>query len=822
MIDTIWQDVRYAVRSLRRTPGFAVAAIVTLALGIGANTAIFSLIQAVILRTLPVTAPQELFFVARGAKDDLSTSSNFEWLERVRQRTDVFSGVTAYNHRDFKVASDAGPEQVFGEYVSGNYHAVLGVPMALGRGFTAEDDRLPGSSPIAVISDGYWSRRFGRSRDVLGRTLVVGGHRVSIVGVTVPGFVGLAPGDAVDITLPLSIRVQDDPEFLTWTDSRTGMPLVVRLKPGVTATTAAEALDATHREYMREPYHADFRRTPDGRPTAAFLLPAGRGTGDLRDEYESALAVLMGMVGLVLLIACVNIANLLLVRGAARAREVAIRASVGASRARLLAQFVTESLVLSLCGGALGVILAGWTTRFVSTMLRSGLEPVVIDAQPDMTVLLFATAVSLVSGIGFGLAPAFAATRVVLTPALKGDSVPSQGGGNWSSRPALVTAQVALCLVLVFGAGLLVRTVQNLRDVDGGFRKDGLLLFALDALDTSFPGERLASLCAEVITRISARPGGLSGGCSMMRPVDDYARRRAITVDGVPTRQGDPDAVYSNSIDAGYFATYGIELVGGRSFTPQDTATSPTVAVIGDTFTRQYFGTEDPVGRTFRWGRRDPGPPITIIGVVRDPRMRLRDSPPHMIYTPLSQLQFPPLVLLGAIRTAGPTAAFVGAVRDDVRALTRDVAVSQVRSMDDQIDAALVGERLLALLSSSFAALALLLACIGLYGVMSYDVSRRTREIGIRLALGASHRAVLLGVLRQVVTVAGLGLILGLLGASLASKSVAAFLFQVEPRDSVTLAAAAAVLGATAVLAGYFPARRASRVDPATALRMET
>ena len=367
MFDMLRQDLKYAARSLRRTPGFTAAAVVTLALGIGANTTIFSLVEAVMLRRLPVSAPDELQFVAIGLPgrtgDQLTTASNYPWLEQVRQRTDVFAGVTAYNIRDFKVASDAGAERVVGQYVSGNYHGLVGVPMALGRGFTSEDDRTPGSSPIAVISEGYWARRFARRGDIIGQRLVVGGRALTIVGVTAQGFEGLQPGRSIEITLPLSIRVQDEPDFLTWFDSWISMPLVARLKPGVDARRAETVLQSVFQEHMSRPDTRGFSRTADGQLRTAMLLPAARGHDRLRNDYDLPLAVLMGMVGVVLLIACINVANLLVVRGTARAAEVAVRMSAGASRGRLVRQFLTESLVLATSGGAIALVLAGWGTR---------------------------------------------------------------------------------------------------------------------------------------------------------------------------------------------------------------------------------------------------------------------------------------------------------------------------------------------------------------------------------------------------------------------------------------------------------------------------
>ncbi|HEU4690183.1 MAG TPA: ABC transporter permease, partial [Vicinamibacterales bacterium] len=690
MTDALWQDLRYAARSLRRTPAFAAAAIVTLALGIGANTTIYSLIEAVMLRTLPVTAPGELRFVAIGlpGSDDITTASNYPWLERVRQRTDVFAGVTTYNIRDFKVSSESGAERVVGQYVSGNYHALVGVPMALGRGFASEDDRVPGSSPIAVISDGYWSRRFGRRSDIIGQTLLVGGRSLTIVGVTAPGFEGMVPGRSVAITLPLSIRLQDEPDFLTWLDSWTSMPIVARVRRDVDARQAEAALASAFREHMSQPETQGFGRSRDGQPRTALLLPAARGQDRLRREYESPLAVLMAMVGVVLLIACVNVANLLYVRGTARAREVALRMSVGASRGRMVQQCLVESFVLALAGGAIGLMLAGWGTRFVAALFSENQNPIVINAQPDGTVLLFVVALSILTGIVFGLVPALKATRVALATALRSGTPGTVTSYRSPGRYALVAGQLALCLVLTFGAALLVRTQQNLQRVDGGFNTTNLLVFALDARDTAFPAERVVGLCSDVIDRIRTRPEVISGACSTMSPVDTAFEGRIL---GMPAPQPGvraDDTVFANTVTPDYFATFGIPVLRGRLFTPQDTAGSVRVAIINESVARAYFGDADPIGRAIAFGRKpDPSRALTVVGVVADARQSLRDTPPRMVYQPLAQIAEQPVDLTAAVRTTGDPVSVAGLVRGEVRALTRDVAVSWVRTMEEQIAA---------------------------------------------------------------------------------------------------------------------------------------
>ena len=821
MLETLIQDVRYALRSSRRTPGFACAAIATLALGIGANTAIFSLMNAVLFRTLPVAAPEALYFIAIGAGRDFITMSNYPWLESVRRREDVFSGVAGYNIRDFKLATNQGPERVVGQYVTGNYHALAGVPMALGRGFVAEDDRAPGGGSIAVISDGYWTRRFGRAPDVLGKTLVVGGRTITIVGVTAPGFEGMQPGRALDITLPLSIRAADEPDFLTWPGSWTSMPLVVRLKPGTDPRQAEAVVRAVFREHLAQHKIEGFRRMPSGDERSAVLLPAAKGHDRLRSEYSTPLKVLMGMVGLVLLVSCVNVANLLLVRGAARANEVAVRMSVGASRGRLIRQFLTENLLFSLSGGAIGLLLAAWSTRFIASLFLDAQNPIVISAQPDAFVFMFTMLLSLLTGLVFGLMPAVTATRLDLAPTLKLRDFTSVGVGRLSGRQVLVAAQIALCLVLVFGAGLLVRTERNLQHVQGGFATENILVSALDANDTTFPPERMVELCSSAVERLRERTGAISGSCSTMSPVDTAFEGRLL---GIPTPPPGPGAnqVWANTVTPDYFRTFGIDLVRGRLFTAQDTANAPRVALINETAARFYFGGADPIGRPIAFGGKpDPARALTIVGIVRDARHSLRQAPPRMVYQPLAQIIQPPDTLTAAIRTTSDPTAIAGLVRTEVSALSRDVAVTWVRSMEQQIASALTSERLLATLSTAFGLLALLLACIGLYGVVSYDVARRSREIGIRLALGAGRSAVLTAVLRQtaVMTAAGIGL--GLVAATLASQLVEGFLFELTPRDPVTLGVTTGMLAISALLAGYVPARRASRIDPAVALRSE-
>ena len=457
----------------------------------------------------------------------------------------------------------------------------------------------------------------------------------------------------------------------------------------------------------------------------------------------------------------------------------------------------------------------------MSWLFRTALNPIVIDLQPDARVLAFALVISLLTGLAFGVAPAWRATGTDLAQALKPGEAAWRGGRRRLGHHALVGAQIAMCFVLVFGAGLFGRTLQNLHNVETGFRKDSVVVFALDILDSAFDAQRLAPLCSDVIARMLARPDVRSGSCSTMSPVATNTEGRAVTVPGSGREPRNTPVVYANSIDAGYFRTLGIDVIRGRAITDQDTATSNRVGVLSEGMARYFFGEADPLGRTFSFGSRDIGPPITIVGIARDVRLQLRESPPFMAYTPLAQRDEPARALVAAIKTSDPTTGVASTVRDELRALTRDLAVSYVRSMDEQFGASLVGERLLTTLSGSFALLALGLACIGLYGVMSYDVARRVRDIGIRLALGASQSQILGQVLRRsgLLTIVGIGL--GAAAAIAVSRSVSSFLFGVPPHDPGTLILATVVLGVTSLIAGYLPARRAARVDPCVTLRME-
>ncbi len=741
--DELRQDLRYGLRQMRRAPAFTAAALLSLALGIGANTAIFTLLDFVAIGRVPVRDVHQLYFLGHGSGDTPSLSSNYPLLERYQRQAKVFSGVTGYNHRQLKVQTAAGTEIVDGQYVVGNYHDVLGVPFALGRGFSSEPDQPSERSFIAVISAGFWDRRFGRDPNIVGRTMDVDNKTVMIVGVTAPRFHGLRPGTDFEVTLPLALRMIDDPDYRTMRDTWTSLTLVGRVAPGQSESQALAGLDPIFQTFWMEPDNAWARPKSETRHPVR-LSPAERGTSGLRTAYADPLYVLMGMVGLVLLIACANVANLLTARGLARRRELAIRLSIGAGRLRLVRQLLTESFLLAVAGGVLGLVIAMWSTTAIAAILRGGVSPIAIDVSPNGRVMAFTFAVSLLTGLIFGLVPALRGARLDLTPALR-----ASGHGNgrlrrMASGSVLVAGQVALSLLLLVGTGLLVRTLVNLKTLDAGFQKGQLLLFYFDTRGTK---SQVMNLYQPLVERLRTLPGVRAASVSTMSPLATNSETRGIRIadDATPGRVR---GVVNNRVTADYFSTFDIPIVRGRGITGDALATAGRISVVNETMAREYFGGE-PIGRVFAFGAF-PNVPVTIVGVARDVRQfRLREPVTPMVYVPLDQAEEPQSLLTAALRTRADPRSIEAEVKAAVQATNPDIVVSYLRTMDEQINTSLQRERLLATLSIAFGALGLVLACVGLYGVMAYGVARRSREFSIRLALGATRAAVLWRVLRR-------------------------------------------------------------------------
>ena len=774
-LDETTNDLRYALRLMAKAPGFTAAAVLSLALGIGANTAIFSLMDAVLLRTIPVESPQDLYFIGHGKGERPGMGSNYPLFDLYQSIDGVFDGVTAYTPTAFKVASTAGLENATGLYVNGSFHGILGVRMSLGRGFSGESDQ-PTSNPTAVISDAFWSRRFGRDPNVLEQSLTLDGRTVSIVGVTAPEFTGMIPGSNPDITMPLAVRAITEPGYLTMHDTWTDLTIVARLKPGVSRAAALAPVEVAFQQYMAADENSWIKKmNPDAFANAA-LEPAARGSGQLRGRYETALRVLMGMVAIVLLIASVNVANLLLVRNAARMKEVAIRLCVGGGRARLVRQFLTESLILSLCGGVLGTLIAVWGAAAV-LRLFDGLEtPPLLDVSPNARVFAFTMAVSIITGIAFGLVPALRSTHLDLTPALK-DAPVSLAGRRWSMSHLLVGSQVALSIVVLVVAALLVRSLYNLRTQDAGFVGGNLLLVTVDTAGTPVTPEARLPLYTELLTRLRAAPGVASVSGSKSTPIHTSGDARALALPPEVPDTIEARAAFANPVTPEYFDTLGIRLLRGRLLTDHDAGGSAHVAVVNETMAKFIGGDRDPIGMTFAF-KGNPKDAIAIVGVVQNThQMNLREAPPRTVYTPLAQAESVPSYFQIEIRTAQAPAAMIGSVRQVIRSVSGDLVLRYVRTMDQQIDASLARERLLATLSAGFALLALVLSAIGLYGVMSYTVTRRSREIGIRMALGAARSQVLGQVMSQTFAIAVAGTVVGIIAALMATRALGSFLF---------------------------------------------
>jgi predicted permease len=824
--DEMIQDLRFGVRMLLKDKGFTAVAVLSLALGIGANTAIFSLIDAVLLKTLPVERPDQLYFIQNaGTRGPDGGAPPYPCFERFRDRNQSFAGMAAFSQLDPRLRIDGQIEEARGQRVSGNYFSLLGVKAILGRTLSPVDDSVPGKGGpdglVAVISYNYWTRRFGRDPAVVGKVVQLGDDPVTIVGVTQPEFYGLIPGREGDISLPMMVVGAD---VLTEKTSR-WFAAVGRLKPGVPVEQARADLDTTFQSYMDETgVNAERRREFFAR---IDLSPAGKGLSRLRRQFSQPLQALMAIVAMVLLIACANVANLLMARATARRKEFAVRLAMGASRIRIMRQLLTESLLLVSLGGSLGLLFAPWGSAFLASFFGAGRDRLFIDLPLDHRVLLFTTGLSLLTGLIFGLAPALQATRVDPSPALK-DGAGASGRSRSRFGKSLVVAQVALSLLLLVVAGLFARTLHNLKSVDAGFQADGVLTMDVAPPETLYQGVRLANLRKDIVARVERLPGVRSASLGALSPLAGYNRGVSIEVSNFTPRSGQDNEISMNQVSPGYFQTFGVSVLRGRGLTDADNESAPRVALFNEAAARFYFGDRSPLGAIIRFGyspryEKEPPPPYEIVGVVRDTRYdNLREPDTRMIYLPLAQKRDRLLGQLTlAVRAEGRPTELIAATINEIRGAGSDILITNIASFNEQIDQSLVRERLVATLSLFFGALALLLACIGLYGVMSYDVARRTHEIGVRMALGASSRRVMRLVLRETLLWVALGSALGLGAALATTRWVESLLFGLKPHDPLTIGLAAIVLLAVAAVAAYLPARRASRVDPMAALRRE-
>ena len=821
-VESVWQDVRYAVRGLRRSPGFAIVAVSTLALGIGATTAIFSLLDTVMLRFLPVKDPESLVLVG---------GSQYPVFQAYQAHTNIFtdlfatSGVTSL---DVEVENGVR-ERTDLSLVSGGYFSTLGVQAAIGRTFTADDDRTPGAHPIAVASYGYWQRRFGRDAAVLNRVVRISGTPITIVGVAPPGFFGEQVGAAPELWIPLTMWAQIVPGRNLLASPGTGwLRIVGRVRPGTPTLGTQPELTATFRRVLGDifgPNPSEDARRDIAEATVRFQ-PAARGLSSLRTRFARPLQLLMGAVVLVLLIACANIANLLLARAAARRREIDVRLALGMSQPRLVRQLLTESMVLAALGGAAGVAFAWVGTDALLRLISSDGSRLVVPVAIDARLLGFVGLISLATAILFGLAPAWQSARATRIATL--GSRRQAGDVRQRLRAVLVIAQVAVSLVLLTGAGLFLRTMSNLRDVDLGFVPERLLVLDVNPAAAGYSGARAIALTRELLERISGLPG--VSGASVSENALLMGRDSSTNLmhpRGFPQGPDGYPRMHWDIVGPRDFATVGTAIVAGRDFDERDGAGSSGVIAINEEASRRFFAGEDPVGQTLVWGEGDGQQGLTIVAVTRDVKSNgPRDEPQMRFYLPVFPDARDPAELdsgeqslrradRGESRGAGTGPAAADPDRDP------RLSIESIEIGTELVSRTLVQERMVAMLLVAFGMLAVGLACLGLYGLIAYHVVQRTSELGLRMALGASRSHVLWGTVRQGLQWTAAGVVLGIPLAVVASRVAQGLLFGLSATDGGVLIGAAGVMSVMGILAAYVPARRASRVDPLIALRME-
>jgi predicted permease len=825
--ETFWRDVRYAGRTLRRTPGFSSVAVLTLALGIGANTAIFSVINAVMLRALPVERPEELISLAAVYPDTVDPVFSYAAYRRfAADGAPVVDAIAASRVRRDAITIDGPPEPVDPKWVSGNYFTTLGVPAALGRTLLPLDDHLPPDERVAVLSDAYWTRRFARDPAVIGRRFRFKATAFTIVGVAPRGFFGEAVGEAPDIWMPLTTQ-PGAPPYLWSGHSTTWLAILARLQPGVSLVQARVRLEPVYGrirdEVARGTDSSEFRKSVVESRLA--VAPASGGSSRLRGSLSAPLLIVMALVGLVLVIACANVANLMLARGAARRRETAICLALGATRSRVVRQGLAEALWLAALGGASGLLLAFWASS-VLVALISGALPISIDVRPDARVLAFTMLVSCLTAVVFGLLPALRAARVDALPALKAGGGPGRGAVRIPLRRALVVTQIAVSLVLLVIAGLFVRSLRNLRHVDTGFEADRVLLLQVTPPVDERPlsAQERRSLYRQLLARAEAVPGVRGASASFSGVFTKATWRNAITVQGVVPHSGVARTL-ANSVTPRYFEVMRIALLRGRGFTDDDHETAPRVAVVTQAFARQFLGDGDPIGKRVGLCVSDPcGPPpngmMEIVGLAEDAKyVDLREEARPMLYVPFTQHEQNLREL--EVRTAGAPVGVAATVHRELAKVDSRLSVVAMVELRARVDASIVAERLVAKLSATFGLLALALAAVGLYGVIAYMTTQRTGEIGIRMALGADRRDVQRLVLRDTLTLVVVGLTIGAPAALAGARLIASQLYEVGPNDAFVVSMSLVTLSVAAWVAGYLPARKASRVDASIALRVD-
>lgn len=854
-MNSFWQDLRYGAQMLLKHPAFTAVAVLTLALGVGANTALFSVVDAVLLKKLPVKDPDQLVlfkaswdpekfgpggFNGTNLRDPatglmVGTSFPTQTLTRLRQEKSALSDIFAFGFVSMNLNAGGQAEVIDGQVVSGNYYSVLGVPPLHGRTITDEDDNA-GVTPVAVLSHRFWTNRFGGDPSVIGRQVNINNVAFTIVGITPQGFTGTSEvGSSQDISIPMAWEPQIAGEHtnscgagIWW------LRLMGRLQPGATIAQAETTLAGPFQQSVlehraqRQARSQNPLRTIDPKDLPRLGVDSGsQGEMTSRQDFVRPLRLLGGVVGLVLFIACANVANLLLVRGSSRKREIAVRLALGASRWRLVRQLLTESVLLAAVGGALGILFALWIKDGLLLVTEWGGRGMsALSPQLDLRVLGFTLGLSFLTGMIFGILPALRATDLDLTPALKDTGRSSSAiGRSWLSR-SLVVVQVSLSVLLLIGAGLLIRTLRNLQHVETGFNANNLLLFHVDPSLIGYKDEKLAALYEQMFSRLEAVPGMQSVTFSRNALLSWSSQTSSVLFPGVVGPDGQPPERLAkvHHVRENFLTTMEIPLLLGRNLTQQDDARAPQVAIVNQAFATAYFPNENPIGKRFSLDSDKPGE-IEIVGIARDAKYtsQRQDIEPT-VYRSWRQALTRVSMMVFELRTTGDPHAYIAGVREAVGQVESNLPLSNIRTQVEQANETLAMERMFAKLLTLFGLIAQQLAAIGLYGVMAYAVSQRTQEIGIRMALGADRRKVLMMIVRQGMTLTVIGIALGLAGAYVLTKyleSLTSMLFGVEARDPWTFAVIAVLLGAVALVACLVPARRATRVDPLTALRYE-